>query len=100
MKEVIKREKEQESVVYSDSLDVGKIYGGESKSKGGNKFLFRRLENGNYIACTFEELVKCEYENFAGMTLRDSIDRFIESNWPVYEFKNSGEALQWMAKKD
>ena len=98
MREVIKREENQKPVVYSDSLDESKIYGGKPKS--GNKFDFRRLENGNYIALVFDELIKFKYENALGQSLKDSIERFFGNYWNIYEFENSAEVLQWLVKKD
>lgn len=44
--------------------------------------------------------IKCRYENFTGAPLKECLDNFIESDWPIYEFENSAEVLQWLAKKD
>ena len=98
MKEVIKRGENQEIVVYSDQLNACKIYGG--KSRAGNKYIFRPLANGHHIAWSFEQLINFEYENSVGVLLQYLADTWIKREWQVYEFENSDEALQWMAKKD
>ena len=98
MKEVIKREERPEISVYSDSLDERKIYCG--KPKNGSKFIFRRLANDNYIALTFNELIKFKYETAVGMPLKDSIESFLDNGWPIYELETCVEVLQWMVKKD